>query len=258
MPPLITFDGVGVALGRRRVLDDLSFELRRGEILGLVGPNGGGKTTLLRTALGVLSPARGRVVIHDPDLTFGYVPQRETLDTIWPLTVLEVVLMATYPRVGLLRRPGGEDRRRALDALDIVGAGELADRPYADLSGGQAQRVLLARALAVGPDVLALDEPTFGMDLSASTAILGLVERLHRERGLTVVLASHLLDDVANLVERMAFVVDGSFRIGPVEEMLTGPALSDLYGMPVEVHEMDGRRTVHPGRKTDPPGHGKA
>jgi ABC-type Mn2+/Zn2+ transport system ATPase subunit len=225
-------------------LGAVSFDLLRGEILGLVGPNGGGKTTLIRTLLGVLRPTAGKVVRHDPRVRYGYVPQRETLEAIWPLTSLEVVVMARYPRIGLMKWAGPEDRRRARDAMNLVGVADLAPRPYGDLSGGQMRRVLLARALATEPDVIVLDEPTFGMDLRASQSMLDLVERLHRERGLTVLLATHLLDDVANLAERVAFVLDGTFRLGGVGEMLTVDSLSELYGMPVDVHTVDGRRVI--------------
>jgi ABC-type Mn2+/Zn2+ transport system ATPase subunit len=242
---------VSVDLGRSSVLRGVSFDLRKGEVLGLVGPNGGGKTTPIRTLLGIVRPKAGRVLRHVDGIRYGYVPQRETLDAVWPLTALEVVLMARYPRIGLVKRPRHEDRRLAREALDTVEAGDLGDRPYRDLSGGQMRRVLLARALATEPDVLLLDEPTFGMDLSASSGMLSLVERLNREQGLTVLLATHLLDDVANFAERVAFLLAGSLRIGGVGEMLTPSSLTDLYGVPVAVDTANGRRFIWVGPPAD-------
>ena len=243
-PIVLTFDAVTVGFGRRTVLDGLALEIRRGEILGLVGPNGGGKTTILRTLVGIVRPRTGRVVRHEPGLTTGYVPQRETLDPIWPLTALEVVVMARYPRIGLFRRAGAADRAHARAALDYVGLADLADRSYRDLSGGQMQRVLLARALATDPDVLVLDEPTYGMDLPASTALLALVRRLNRERGLTIVMASHLLDDVANLADRVGLVRAGTVLLGEAGALLTSETLTRLYGIPVSVQSVNGRRAI--------------
>ncbi|MEZ4588022.1 MAG: metal ABC transporter ATP-binding protein [Gemmatimonadales bacterium] len=234
-----------MAFGRHGVFEAVSFGLARGEMLGLVGPNGGGKTTLIRALLGVIRPTSGRIVHHDPALTMGYVPQRETLDPVWPLTAGEVVLMARYPRAGYFHRPGAEDRASARRALAEVGIEELHDRAYGNLSGGQKQRVLLARALATEPGALVLDEPTFGMDLAASTSMLALVRRLNRERGITVLIASHLLEEVVNLVERVGFVLDGSVQVGTVAEMVVPERLTALYGVPVAVDVVNGHRAIH-------------
>src|SRR5512147_1930450 len=135
----ITFDDVTLAYGKRRIFSNLSFEIRRGDFLGLVGPNGAGKTTILRALLGSLTPISGTVT-RAPTLRFGYVPQRDQVDYSFPLKVLDVVLMGRYDRIGLGRRPTADDRRRAEQALEHVGISHLAQRPLADLSGGQKQR----------------------------------------------------------------------------------------------------------------------
>jgi ABC-type cobalamin/Fe3+-siderophores transport system ATPase subunit len=137
------------------------------------------------------------------------------------------------------------DRERlAREALERVGVGDLADRPYPDLSGGQRQRVLLARALAVGPTVLALDEPTTGLDLSAETALLSLVRRLREEEGMTVLLVTHALANVANEATQVLLIHEGRHREGPVASILVPEVLGPLYGIPVRVDEVGGRRHV--------------
>jgi ABC-type Mn2+/Zn2+ transport system ATPase subunit len=250
MPPLVTFDHATLGYGRRAVLTDISFEIPEGDFLGLVGPNGAGKTTILRALLGSLEPIAGTVT-RDPTLRFGYVPQRDQVDYNFPLKVIDVVMMGRYDRIGLGRRPSDEDRRRAHEALEHVGIDRLADRSLADLSGGQKQRTLIARALVGEPNVLVLDEPTNGMDLVATTQILGLVRELHDRDGLTVLMVSHALNEVANYVERIALVVEGGFRIGTTDEIMTEQALTQMYGIPVEVDSFDGHRIVVAKRQTE-------
>lgn len=243
---LVRFDDVGLGYGGTTVIEKLSFAVARGDFLGIVGPNGAGKSTILKAMLGILRPARGGVVyeaeVHR-DLRFGYVPQRHTLDHIYPLTVRAIVRMARYARAGLVRRPGADDDlavTHALEAIDIV---DLAERRFAELSGGQRQRALIARALATGANFLVLDEPTDGMDLPSQEAILTLAARLHREEGLTVILVSHLLNEVAAFADRLAMLESGRFLHGPTSEVLTAGRLSDLYGVPVAVERV-GRATV--------------
>ena len=174
MASLVTFDHAALGYGRRVVLSDLTFDIPIGDFLGLVGPNGAGKTTILRAILGTLGPMSGKVT-RAPGLHFGYVPQRDSVDYGFPLKVVDVVMMGRYDRIGLGRRPSGDDRKRACDALAQVGILHLADHPLAALSGGQKQRTLIARALVGEPNFLVLDEPTTGMDLLSTTQILGIV-----------------------------------------------------------------------------------
>ena len=243
MSALVTFDGVALGYGRRTILSGLTFAVSEGDFLGLVGPNGAGKTTVLRAILGSLAPREGTLV-RAPGLRFGYVPQRDQVDYSFPLKVLDVVLMGRYDRIGLARRPGKDDRDRAMAALEHVGIPDLAGRQLKDLSGGQKQRTLIARALVGEPNVLVLDEPTNGMDLVSTTQILGLVRELHERDRLTVIMVSHALNEVANYVERIALVVGGGFRIGTVDDIMTVPVLSEMYGIPVEVDSFNGHRIV--------------
>ncbi|MCC6443799.1 MAG: metal ABC transporter ATP-binding protein [Armatimonadetes bacterium] len=246
--PLIEFRNADLGYGRRSVLERIDFSIYAGDFLGIVGPNGAGKTTILKSILGLLKPVRGEVVFREGNLRIGYVPQRETLDSAFPLSMLDIVLMGRYPRIGLIRRPGKEDYEKANECLAHVGISNLAHRPYRNLSGGQKQRALIARALAGEPSLLVLDEPTNGMDLASEEAIMSLIERLHTEdASLTILMVSHLLNTVANYAHRLVILGDGDLRIGPVEEVLTSQNITNLYGMPVQVALVNGRRVVLAG-----------
>jgi manganese/zinc/iron transport system ATP- binding protein len=228
------------------VLPRVDLDLPRGDFLGLVGPNGSGKTTILRAMLGLIAPLSGTVDRPVPDLRFGYVPQRKTLDDVWPLRTRDVVIMGLYHRMGLFRRPRAREREAALEALEAVGMGPFADHPFDALSGGQKQRTLIARALVTAPDILFLDEPTAGMDLPGAEAVLGLLRRLHRT-GMTLVLVSHLLNEVVGTAVRVGLVGADGLHVGPTREVVTDAHLSRLYGVPVHVVPVDGRLLVLPG-----------
>jgi manganese/zinc/iron transport system ATP- binding protein len=243
MGALVRFENVTLGYGSRPVLAGLDFEIPEGDFLGLVGPNGAGKTTILRAILGSLEPMAGKVT-RAPGIRFGYVPQRDQVNPHYPLEVMDVVLMGRYDRIGVGRRPSRDDRERALAALDHVGIRDLANRFIRALSGGQTQRALIARALVGEPNLLVLDEPTSGMDLVSTTLILGLVRDLHERNGLTVLMVSHALNEVANYVGRIALVTEGALRVGSVDEIMTERVLSDVYRVPVEVHSLEGHRIV--------------
>jgi ABC-type Mn2+/Zn2+ transport system ATPase subunit len=213
----------------------------------VVGPNGGGKTTIVRTALGALPLLAGRRTIRR-GLRIGYVPQREHVDAIWPLTAGEVALMGRVPGLGPWRRPGAADRAAVRQAMARVGIEALHDHPYGDLSGGQRQRTLIARALAAEPELLVLDEPTNGMDPAAELATMDLIRSLHHGGELAVAMVSHRLEAVANYAQTLAFVdrAQALFRIGGLDEMLRPEALSALYGRTVHVRALEGRWLVYP------------
>jgi ABC-type Mn2+/Zn2+ transport system ATPase subunit len=250
-PPLITFENVSLGYGNKTVIGDISFDIRAGEYFGLVGPNGAGKTTILRGILGTLKPLRGNITVSRGDgngrVRFGYVPQRDTIDYSLPYTGEEVVAMGRYRQIGLFRRPGKADRDAVRRSLEHVDMSDMAGRSFKELSGGQKQRVLIARALSSSPDVLVLDEPTNGMDLSSRTAILNLIKRLQKEDRLTVLMLSHLLDDVASEVDRLALVEKSMFQVGTVEEVLNGKNLTAIYDMTVDVHRIQGRTVILAG-----------
>jgi len=247
MKTFFSLEKADLGYARRRVLTGVTLTICEGDFLGIVGPNGAGKTTLLKVILGLLRPLSGKVIRPTAELRIGYVPQRESVDTLFPLTVLDIVLMGRYARLGPFARPGRVDREAAMHALEHVGIAELAHRPYPDLSGGQKQRTLIARALVGEPNLLILDEPTNGMDLVGERAIMELVRRLHEEDQITVLMVSHLLNTVVNYAHRIAIVGEGTLRAGTVSEMVTPERLSDLYKMDVQVVRVEGRLVILPG-----------
>jgi ABC-type Mn2+/Zn2+ transport system ATPase subunit len=229
---------------RHRVLfHDVSFSIERGTILGIVGPNGCGKTTLLRTILGLLPPLRGTVT-RASGLRVSYVPQRERLDVILPVTALDVVLMGRSARLGPLARLGPVDHEAAHRALARLDVDPLAHRPYRSLSGGQQQRVLLARALAADPHLLVLDEPTAGMDLASEAGIVEFLRDLNRRQGVTILLVTHLLPLVLSLATRIMLFARETLVQGPLDEVLDEDRLTALYGVPVRLGMVAGRRTL--------------
>jgi len=177
-------------------------------------------------------------------LHYGYVPQLQTVDEIFPLTVLEVVLMGRYGRLGAWRRPGAADRERAMFALSEVGIEPHAQRLYREMSGGQKQRTLIARALASDPDLLVLDEHTNDLDITSEKSVMALIDRLHAERQLAVVMVTHSLNTVANHARRIGIINQGSCRFLPVETVLEPEFLSQLYGIPLQVLDVDGVKAV--------------
>ena len=250
MKSIIHFRKAALGYGHKVVLKDVSFTINEGDYFGLVGPNGAGKTTLLRAILGTLKPLAGEVLVGgagDEPIRFGYVPQRDTVDYIMPYTVGEVVMMGRYRQIGLLHRPKNQDHGIVLESLRHVDIQDLRNLAFKELSGGQKQRVLIARALASKPAILVLDEPTNGMDLSSKNSILELIHKLHEQDKLTVIMVSHLLDDMANYVKRIAIVEPNCFQVGDVDEVLTARNLSAVYQMPVKVVNIGGSKVILPG-----------
>jgi zinc transport system ATP-binding protein len=195
------------------VLRDVDLRVSPGELVAIAGPNGGGKTTLVRLALGLLRPDRGEVELFgEPVQRFSrraclaYLPQRAQLGTDSPVTVEEVVAagrLGSAPLLGPLRR---QDREIVADAIDRVGLTAAAKRPVATLSGGQQQLTLIAKALAAQPELLVMDEPTVGVDAEAQEALAGLLDRLHRELAVTVLYVSHEFGAIERFVERLVLV----------------------------------------------------
>ena len=233
---------------RHAVLQGVSFDVHRGEILGIVGPNGCGKTTLLRTILGLLKPLHGQVE-RQAGLTISYMPQRERIDTILPVTALDVVLMGRAARAGPFQRIRHADRDAALRALAPLGAEPLSQQLFRNLSGGQQRRVLLAQALAADrTDVLVLDEPTAGMDAASEAAVLEFLRDLNRTRGVTILLVTHMLPIVLNLATSIMLLGTHTVLHGTVDDVLREDRLSALYGVPVHLGVVAGQRTLVVGR----------
>lgn len=262
MTPLVEFRSVDVAYPsseRRRAspfrLSGLSFAIAPGEILGVVGPNSAGKTTLIRVLTKVLEPAAGEIFLEGKLLQtltrwelarqVAVVPQ-ETPP--FPHSVEQLVLMGRYPHAPgrFFERP--EDLAVAREAMATTGVLDLAPVALESLSGGERQRAILARALAQEPRLLILDEPTAHLDLRYQAEVAGLLRSLNRERGMTILLVSHDLNLAAELSDRLLLLADGRIaRLGPPEQVLEESVLAAVYGCPVSIEKSpgSGRLIVH-------------
>jgi ABC-type Mn2+/Zn2+ transport system ATPase subunit len=236
-------DNLGIGYGRRALFQNLSFEIAEGEILGIVGPNGCGKTTLLRTLLGLHEPLAG-LVQRRPGVVVSYVPQRERIERIIPVTAFEVVLMGPGARTHAIQRISSGERDAARRALALLGVESLGQRLFRNLSTGQQQRVLLARALAANPDVLVLDEPTVGMDVGGEAAIVDFLRDLNRQRRVTILIVTHLLPIVLNLASAILLMTADATLQGAVDDVLQEDRLRALYGVPVRLGLVAGQRTL--------------
>jgi len=223
---------------RAPLLPPIDLAVRAGSTLGVLGPNGAGKTALLKSLLGLLPLLGGhRVLPHGRPPRVGYVPQRDRLDMSWPLRVLDVVLMGRARLVGPFKRYSAVDDEKARAALHEINIGDLAERPLYALSGGQHQKVLIARAIAADPELLVLDEPTSAMDPAAERMFLELVARLKSAHNLSVVLVTHQLTAIAGFATEVALIdrERALFEVGPAEQMLDPQKLGRLYGREVRV-----------------------
>lgn len=207
--PVVTLNNVSFSYDEHTILRDVTFEVGSHSFIGLIGPNGGGKTTLLRLLMGFLSPTQGSIKLFgkapkEARAQIAYVPQSLQYDRSFPITVQQVVLSGLLHQTRKWGPYRSSDKRRALEALDRVGLSHKAKRPFGTLSGGQAQRVLLARALISSPKLLLLDEPTSHMDLTMEAKTLDLFEELRKE--MTILMVTHDLQTIVERVERIICV----------------------------------------------------
>lgn len=223
-----------VAYHKRPVLWGVDFKLPAGHLVGLIGPNGAGKSTLLKAILDMVPAASGWVKIfgkpyRDQKRLVGYVPQRESVDWDFPTTALDVVLMGTYGRLGLIRRPSRREREFAMACLEKVGMADYARRQISQLSGGQQQRVFLARALAQDAQIYFMDEPFAGVDAATERSIINLLEQL-RQEGKTVVVVHHDLQTVEEYFDWVILLNMRLIAVGPTESTFTDENLRKTYG----------------------------
>jgi len=263
----LTAAGVSYNYGRRAgvgpvpALAGVSLHVARGSLAGLLGPNGCGKTTLLKLLAGVLRPAEGQVSLDGQPLQrlsrravarrIAVVPQ-ET-HPAFDYTALEMVLMGRHPHLGAFALEGPADLAIAAEALEATGTAHLAHRNYMTLSGGEKQRVVIASALAQSPDVLLLDEPTASLDLGYQLDVASLLRRLNRDRGVTMVLATHDLNLAASLCDSLVLLREGRVLAdGTTSDVLTAAMVRRLYDVEADVrlHQEAGHLTVVPvGRR---------
>ncbi len=259
----LEFQHVDLALGGRMVLAGVSLRFAPGEFVGVLGPNGAGKTTLLRAVLGLVRPASGVITVLGRKAArgnpaVGYMPQTRSAAGIAGLSGWEFVAgVVQGHRLGLPWR--GRAARAEVDrVLDLVGARDLARRPLAETSGGERQRLLFAQALVGRPQLLLLDEPLISLDPRHQGAMVALAKRLQVELGLTVLFSAHELNPLLGAIDRVLYLGGGQAALGAVDEVITGPVLSRLYGSEIDVVRV-GRRIFVMAGQTEAEGgpHGK-
>lgn len=233
-PDALVLDEATVAYGRVPALERVSGRVPAGRTIALIGPNGAGKSTLIRAVLGLVPVVSGSITVLGQTPVrarrdVGYVPQADTLDADFPVSVGQVVLMGRYRRIGWVRRPGAEDRAAAANALDTVGLAHRAKDRFGTLSGGQRQRVLLARAIAAAPRLLLLDEPFNGVDAVSQDALLAALGKL-TAAGTAVVISTHDLALAHLACDDVCLLNRHQFAFGPPAATLTPELLRATYG----------------------------
>ena len=234
-PVAIAFEGVCAGYFGRDVLDEVTFSIDRGDFVGIIGPNGSGKSTLLKAIAGIHPIQCGSATVLGADPShldrrrIGYVPQIETVNWAFPVSVFDVVLMGRYGKIGLFKRPSRKDVEAARAALDEVGMIDRADSLIGQLSGGQQQRAFVARALVQEPDLLLLDEPIAGVDAGSQHAIFTLLEQ-RNHAGMTIVATTHDLSCVATWFGKVLCLNHRVIAYGPPSDVLNKETLSATFG----------------------------
>jgi zinc/manganese transport system ATP-binding protein len=238
-------DDVTIRIGGRSVLANVSFSVGDGEFIGVLGPNGAGKTTLMRALLGLIRPTIGtvRVLGRSPvrgNPQIGYLPQVRTVMPELGMRGLDFIAGSVKGERWGLPITTRADRRVIEQTLTAVGATELADRPLSDMSGGERQRLLLAQALLGSPRLLLLDEPLISLDPRHQEAAIDLVRKFCRDRGITVLFSAHELNQLLGALDRVLYLGRGQAVLGSIDEVVTAPVLSRLYGADINVVRADG------------------
>lgn len=227
-------------------LDGITLDVNNLDLIALIGPNGAGKSTLLKVILGLIKPTSGIIrLFGSQDLMqnlkyVGYVPQSaQARDPNLPFTIFETVMLGRTPQAGLLHRVDANDKQKVEETLKLFGIFDLKDRRIGQLSGGQAQRVFLAKAMVAEPKLLLLDEPTSGVDTTSKTEFYSMLERLNKEKGITVILSSHDVGVITKIANRVLCINRAQFFCGENADFRASVELHKVYGHPVEIMDHD-------------------
>lgn len=253
--PVLNIEHATMQLGDNVLWHDLSLRVNPGELVAVLGANGAGKTTLLRTILGERQLSSGTIELSG-EHGIGYVPQHYAAAEGAPIRAGDLISLAIDGNRFGIPWPSAARRQRVTEVLAEVDAAELASTPIAELSGGQQQRIRIGQALAADPDLLLCDEPFGSLDPGQQRTVAELIDRRRTEHNTAVLLVTHDVNPVINLVDRVLYLAGGRFMIGSVHEVLRSDVLSDLYGAPIEVLEVGGRLVVL-GTGEDPHEHGR-
>jgi zinc transport system ATP-binding protein len=227
-------------------LDGITLDVNNLDLIALIGPNGAGKSTLLKVILGLIKPTSGTIKIFGNENLaqnlkyMGYVPQSaQARDPNLPFTVFETVMLGRTPQAGILHRVGADAAQKVEQTLKLFGILDLKDRRIGQLSGGQAQRVFLAKAMVAEPKLLLLDEPTSGVDTTSKTEFYSMLERLNQEKGITVILSSHDVGVITKIANRVLCINRAQFFCGENADFRASAELHKVYGHPVEIMDHD-------------------
>ncbi|ATF87233.1 ABC transporter ATP-binding protein [Burkholderia gladioli] len=250
--PALALDRVTLELGGRTILREVSLAVEAGEFVGVLGPNGAGKTTLMRAVLGLVPAAAGRISVAGAPVArgnpaIGYMPQIRSALAGRRVRGHDFVAMAADGHRWGLPHASAEVRADVARVLDLVGGTALARRPLFELSGGERQRLLLAQCLLGAPKLLLLDEPLISLDPHHQRGVVELVRRVQQELGITVLFSAHELNPLLNALDRVLYLGNGTAALGTVDEVITRPVLSRLYGSPIDVMRVNGRIFVMSG-----------
>jgi zinc/manganese transport system ATP-binding protein len=254
----VQFHDAAVQLGHRTIWSDVTLSVEPGEFVAVLGPNGVGKSTLVKAALGLVPLSSGSaVVLGQPPghagRDIGYLPQRRSFDKGLRVRGIDVVRLGAdgdrwgTPMPGITRfsKSRRHERARVDDVIELVGATEYAHRPIGEVSGGEQQRLLIAQALVRRPQLLLLDEPLDSLDLPNQAAVAALIERVCSAEGVTILIVAHDVNPIVAYLDRVVYIARGGAVSGPVDEVITSETLTALYDTPIEVlHTSDGRLVV--------------
>jgi len=249
---ILRVDGVSVSLSGREILDDVSFAVRPGEFIGLIGSNGAGKTTLLRVILGLQRPTRGRVMVAGQprsrrNSSVGYVPQKVVLDPDLPMRARDLVALGIDGHRFGIPIPSKARTDAVDDMLRAVDAERFANARVGNLSGGEQQRVLIAHALISRPRLLLLDEPLANLDIRSAQEIVGLLDRIAKDQQISVLLSAHEINPLLPVMDRVVYLAGGRAASGTTVEVIRTEVLSRLYGHHVDVVDVHGRILIVAG-----------